>query len=126
MEELERIGSAEELEIAPRRSDGTLRKAAPIWVVRVGEGLYVRSYRGRDGAWFRAAQSSGEGRVRAGGVAKDVAFVNETDPRLNDQVDAAYSAKYRRYLQYVAPMLTAEVRATTLKLVPRTSDKDGK
>jgi hypothetical protein len=126
MEELERIGSAEELEIASRRSNGTLSKPAPIWVVRVGDDLYVRSYKGQDGAWFRAAQSSGEGWVRAGGVAKEVTFVNETAPHLNDRIDAAYNVKYGRFPQYVAPMLTAEVRATTLKLVPRTNDKEGK
>jgi hypothetical protein len=125
-DELERIESAEELEIAPRRGDGTLRKPVPIWVVRVDDDLYVRSYRGRDGAWFRAAQSSGEGWVRAGGIAKDVTFVNETAPHLNDRIDAAYNVKYGRYPQYVAPMLTAEARATTLKLAPRTSDKEGK
>jgi hypothetical protein len=118
-DELTKIGTAEELEIAPRRRDGTLRNPMPIWVVRVGDDLYVRSYRGRGGAWFRAAQASHEGRIQAGGVAKDVTFVEEADPDLNDQIDAAYHAKYGRYPQYVAPMLTAEVRSTTLKLVPR-------
>ena len=33
-EELERIGRAEELEIATKRADGTLRRWVPIWVVR--------------------------------------------------------------------------------------------
>ena len=48
--ELTRIGSAEELAIAPLRRDGTRRTAVPIWVVRVGDDLYVRSYKGQDGA----------------------------------------------------------------------------
>ncbi|MCC9074627.1 DUF2255 family protein [Litorilinea aerophila] len=118
-EELNRIGNAEELEIAPRRPNGQLRTPLPIWVVRVGDDLYVRSYRGRAGAWYRAALATHEGRIRAGGVEKDVVFVEETDPGLNDQIDAAYRAKYGRYPQYVAPMVTPEVRATTLKLAPR-------
>lgn len=118
-EELDRIGNAEELAIAPRRPNGQLRKPLPIWVVRVGDDLYVRSYRGRAGAWYRAALATHEGRIRAGGVEKDVVFVEETDPGLNDQIDAAYRAKYGRYPQYVAPMVTPEVRATTLKLAPR-------
>jgi hypothetical protein len=50
---------------------------------------------------------------------KDVTFVEETDPDLNDHIDAAYHTKYSRYPQYVAPMVTAEVQATTIKLVPR-------
>jgi hypothetical protein len=118
-EELNKIGLAEELEIAPRRPNGKLRKPLPIWVVRVGDDLYVRSYRGHAGAWYRAALATHQGRIRAGGVEKDVVFVEETDPGLNDQIDAAYRAKYGRYPQYVAPMVTPEVRATTLKLAPR-------
>lgn len=118
-DELDKIGNAEELEIAPRQSDGTLRKSLPIWVVRVGDNLYVRSYRGRAGAWFRAAQATHEGRISTGGVEKDVVFVEETDPAVNDRIDAAYRTKYGRYPQYVAPMVTPEVRATTLRLIPR-------
>ena len=52
-DELDRIGSADELQIAPRRRDGTLRRLVTIWVVRLGDDLYIRSYRGRSDAWFR-------------------------------------------------------------------------
>ncbi len=109
-EELNRIGNAEELEIAPLRRDGALRKPVTIWVVRVGDNLYVRSYKGRTSAWFRGVQVQHEGRIWAGGVEKDVTFTEETDPAINDQIDAAYRTKYGRYPQYVAPMLTPEVR----------------
>jgi hypothetical protein len=116
-DELDRIGDAEELHIAARRSDGTLRKPVPIWVVRVGDELYVRSWRGPDGAWFRAARARGEGRIGAGGVEKDVAFA-DAPAEVNDAVDAAYREKYGRYPGYVEPMVSARARATTLKLVP--------
>lgn len=117
--ELNKIGTAEELEIASLRSDGTLRKPVIIWVVRRGDELYVRSVNGRTSAWFRGVVERHEGRIWAGGVMKDVTFVEEHDPELNDQIDAAYLAKYGRYPQYVAPMVTAEVRSTTIKLTPR-------
>jgi hypothetical protein len=120
-EELDTIGRADELQIAPRRGDGTLRKGVTIWVVRHGDDLYVRSWRGRGGAWFRAAQARPEGHIRAGGVNKDVAFVEETDPDINDQIDAAYRTKYRRYASYVPPMISPDARTTTLKLVPRST-----
>lgn len=119
VDELNKIGSAEELEIAPRRRDGTLPKPVTIWVVRVGDELYVRSYRGPGSGWFRGVQVRHAGRIQAGGVEQDVAFVAEADPAINDQIDAAYRAKYGRYPQYVAPMLTPAVRATTIKLTPR-------
>ena len=117
--ELSKIGEAEELLIASLRTDGMLRKPVIIWVVRLGDDLYVRSANGRTSAWFRGALARHEGRIQAGGVEKDVTFVEQVDPGINDQIDAAYLAKYRRYPQYVKPMLTPKVRAATLKLVPR-------
>jgi hypothetical protein len=32
----------------------------------------------------------------AGGVEKEVTFVEETEPGINDEIDAAYRTKYRR------------------------------
>jgi hypothetical protein len=115
--ELARIGAAEELHIAPRRPDGTLLRAVPIWVVRVGDELYVRSWRGADGAWFRAAQRQHIGHIRAGGVDKHVAFAH-ADPEIADAIDAAYRDKYAHYPSYVQPMASDQARATTLKIVP--------
>jgi len=118
-EELNKIGNAEELQIASLRGDGTLRKPVTIWVVRFADDLYVRCVNGRNGAWFRGVQSRHEGRIRAGGIEKDITFVEEADPGINDKIDAAYLTKYRRYPPYVAPMVTPDVRAATIKLVPR-------
>nr|MDQ3825136.1 DUF2255 family protein [Actinomycetota bacterium] len=53
--ELDVIGAADGLDIAPARPDGSLHPYTTIWVVRVGDELYVRSYRGRRGSWFRHA-----------------------------------------------------------------------
>ena len=121
-DELNKIGAAEELRIASLRRDGTLRNPVTIWVVRVGDDLYVRSWRGRTAAWYRGTQVRHEGRIWAGGVEKDVTFVEEADADLNDQIDAAYRTKYRRYgAQYVNPMVAPEARAATIKLVLRST-----
>jgi hypothetical protein len=121
-EELNQIGTAEELEIQSLRGDGTLRKPVTIWIVRAGDDLYVRSWRGRSGAWFRGTQVCHEGHIEAGGVEKDVSFVEEDDPEINDRIDAGYRTKYRRYdASYVDPMVAAEARAATIKLVPRST-----
>ena len=118
--ELDKIGTAEELEIASVRRDGTLSKPVTIWVVRTGDDLYVRSYKGGAGAWFRAAQAQDEGQIRAGGVEKNVTFIEETDPGINAEIDTEYRTKYSGYsARYVNPMVAAEARATTMKLVPR-------
>jgi len=118
-EELERIGRTEEVDVAGARPDGSLRKKVTIWVVRSGDALYVRSVRGRDGSWFRGVQEKNEGRIWASGIEKDVAFT-EVDHSLDDEVDAAYRSKYRRYAgRILNSCLTPDARSTTLKLTPR-------
>jgi hypothetical protein len=118
-EELSKIGAAEELEIASLRDDGTLRNPVTIWVVRHGDDLYVRSVNGRTSSWFRGTQVRHEGRIWAGGVEKDVTFV-DAENAINDEIDAAYRTKYRRYAaSIVNTTLTPQARAATLKLAPR-------
>jgi len=117
--ELDKIGTAEEVQITSVRSDGTLRKPVTVWAVRHGDDIYVRSVRGRSGLWFRGTQERHEGRVRAGGAQQDVTFV-DADHDIDDEIDAAYRAKYRRYAGSILnSVLTPEARAATIKLVPR-------
>ncbi len=121
-DELNKIGKAEELQIASLRRDGTRRNPVTIWVVRLGDDLYVRSYKGRTAAWFRGAQVRHEGYIQAGGVNKAVTFVEEVAPDINDQIDAAYRTKYRRYAaSIVNSIVSPEARSATIKLVPRTT-----
>jgi hypothetical protein len=119
-DELNMIGKAEELDIVSLRRDGTLRKPVTIWVVRVGDELYVRAYKGRTGPWFRGVVACHTGHIQSGGVDKDVTFLEVSDPDIIDKVDAAYRSKYGHYdAQYVDPMVTPDARAATIQLVPR-------
>jgi hypothetical protein len=95
-DELTKIEAANELEIALLRRNGSLRHATTIWVVRLGDDLYVRSMNGRTAAWFRGTQERHEGRIWAFGVERDVTFV-DADDDIDDQIDGAYRSKYRRY-----------------------------
>jgi hypothetical protein len=118
-DELEAIGGADELRIASRRPDGGLRKYIRIWVVGVGDALYVRSAYGYDNPWFQRALRAGEGRIRAGGVERDVAF-EQPDRGVDADVTAAYHAKYDRYgPDIVGTVVSAEAERSTLRLVPR-------
>ena len=47
-DELDRVGAAEELQLASLRRDGTPRPYVTMWVVRAGDDLYVRSAYGHD------------------------------------------------------------------------------
>lgn len=117
--ELKRIETADELDLSSMRRDGTLRNPVTMWVVRIGDDLYVRSVKGRTGPWFRGALTRHEGHIRSGGVEKTVAFVEETDAGLHERMDAAYLEKYQHYpKEYVEACITPKARAATLKLVP--------
>jgi hypothetical protein len=116
-DELRTIGQAEELDLASRRRDGTLRHPVTMWVVRDGDDLYVRSMNGRSGAWFRGTQTRHEGHIRAAGVDKDVTFA-DADSSVSDRLDDAYRSKYRRYgANVVGGVVNPESRAATIKLV---------
>jgi hypothetical protein len=83
-DELEKIETADELEIASLRSDATVGTQRTVWVVRVDDDLHVRSVNGRTSDWFRGTQRLHEGRIRAGGVEKDVTF-GRRRPRGSDR-----------------------------------------
>lgn len=117
--ELSRIGAAEELQVAPRRRDGALASPRTIWVVRNGDDLYIRSVNGPTAGWFRGTQVRHEGHIQAGGVSKDVTFT-DAGPGLDDELDTAYRAKYRRYARSIVDSIVSpQARSTTIKLVPR-------
>jgi hypothetical protein len=92
-DELTRIGDATELELASRRADGTAGSYTTMWVVHVGDDLYVRSAGGPDRPWYRHALASDPGRIRAGGIEREVTFAG-AGPHVHD---AAYHSKYDRY-----------------------------
>jgi hypothetical protein len=117
-EELNSIGTSEELQIAALRSNGTLRNPVTIWVIRLGDDLYVRSVNGRTSAWFRGVQVQYKGHIHAGGVDKDVTFIEEPGQEINDRIDEAYRTKYHRYAASIIDHINSPgARSATLKLV---------
>ena len=118
-DELARVGRADELDIASRRADGTFRPYVTIWAVRVGDDVYVRSAYGYDNPWLQRALRSGEGRIRAGGVERDVAF-EQPGREVADDVSAGYHTKYDHYgPAIVGSVVSPEAVRSTLRLLPR-------
>ena len=79
--------------------------------------LYVRSARGPNG-WYRNAVAAGTGRIRAGGVERDVAFADGADAP-HAALDAAYARKYAHYpRQYVDAVVGEASYALTLRVDP--------
>lgn len=118
-DELDRIGDAEELQLASLRADDALRPYVTMWVVRAGDDLYVRSAHGPDNPWYRNATTAGAGHVRAGGVERDVTFADAAS-EVQAGIDDAYHAKYDRYgPAIVGTVVGAKAIPVTIRLLPR-------
>ena len=116
-DELARLTAADELQIAGRNDDDTLRKSITIWMVTHDGALYVRSANGPDSGWYRGTQLRGLGHISAGGVGKDVTFTR--DDSVNTELDAAYQAKYNHAPSAVASVTSATATSTTLRVDPQ-------
>ncbi|ORA26023.1 DUF2255 family protein [Mycobacterium aquaticum] len=116
---LDRFRSAGEIEISTRRIDGSLRGYVLIWAVVVDGELYVRSYHGGEGAWYRHAVAHPAGSIWTGGQQMDVTFA-PAGQDVGPAVDGAYRAKYARYGDsYLRPMLADKAVAATLRVDPQ-------
>ena len=118
-DDLTSMARHDELGIASKRPDGSLRPFVTIWFVSLGDDVYVRSAHGYDNPWFQRALASGDGRIQLAGVDRDVAF-EVPDPAVAGDLDAAYHAKYDRYGRgIVGTVVSPEAARSTLRVVPR-------
>ena len=116
-DELRKIAEADDLHISPLREDGlTYGTPTWIWSVAVDDGLYVRGYNGQSSRWYQAAVRQKSGRIIAAGLTKEVIFVPVNGP-INDRIDDAYRAKYRRSL-CLSSMIGARARSATIRVTP--------
>jgi hypothetical protein len=91
---------------------------APIWVVAVGGQLYVRSWKGDAGRWYRRARHYGEGSVITRTREYHVRFVPVAEPDLDAAIDKQFLTKYRKS-RYARAMIDPPAAGTTLRLEPR-------
>lgn len=121
-DELRKIADSDDLHIAPFREDGvTYGTPTWIWSVVIDDALYVRGYHGQKSRWYKAAIRQKAGRIIAAGMTKEVAFQKVEGP-INDRIDDAYRAKYKRS-PYLAPMISEQARSATVQIAPRAVKK---
>ena len=120
-DQLATLGHQVEIDIAPTRADGTSAPDRPIWIVAVDGNLYIRSYHGPDGAWYRQARRTRRAHITAAGANYDVTLTpDDIDPAA---IDAAYRDKYTRHgRSYVDAMVTPGAAATTLRVDPTSKE----
>jgi hypothetical protein len=68
-----------------------------------------------EAAWFRGVRRRHEGHVSAGGIDMDVTLADVSGD-VDDDIDAAYQAKYGRCRGPVASIVSPLARSTTLQL----------
>ena len=92
-----------------------------MWVVRVGDGpLRPLGVRTRQHLVPPRACATGRGRIRAGGVERDVVLDHlAPDDPLHTGIDDAFHAKYDRYgPRIVATVVGPDAAKVTLRLQP--------
>ena len=118
-DELRKIAGSDDLHISPFRGDGvTYGTPTWIWSVVVRGEVYARAYNGRQSTWYQAALRQKAGRIKAGGMMKEVRFEPVSGP-INDRIDGAYRARYHGN-SYLNSMIGERARAATVKITPPT------
>jgi hypothetical protein len=115
-EELQALDRIDEIRVAGRRQDGSLRTLIIVWHVVVDGRLYVRSVRGIEGSWYKGVIHHHEGAIAWDGTTREVAYI--PDDTVDDQIDGAYFKKYGNGSPTRA-ITNAAARATTLRVEPR-------
>ena len=117
-EDLRRLDDAVEFEIAVRRSDGSLARWVPIWVVCAGGRVYVRTWHRRQTDWYGRALRSRQARIRVPGLEAEVTIedLGDASSTITAEVDAAYRTKYGP--GGAESMVTSDAAASTLELIP--------
>ncbi|BDZ64879.1 DUF2255 family protein [Agromyces mangrovi Wang et al. 2018] len=114
-EELDSLDRTQEIRVAGRRKDGSLRPLTIVWAVVVDGALYVRSYKGADGKWYQGVLRTLAGAIDWTGTARDVVYA--TDHAHDDEIDAAFFDKYGDTGPTRAMVVPSAV-ATTLRVEP--------
>ncbi len=112
-----RLAEVEEIQIETQRSAASPTHRTTIWVVVLGDDIYVRSVRGKAGRWYKEMTANPSGVVHVDGQRIPVRAVPVADSKLIEQVSQEYLRKYQGS-EYAPPMVRAEVLDTTLRLDP--------
>ncbi len=121
-EDLSLFGGAGEVEVSSVRLDGSFSRERIVWIVRVGDELYLRSVNGPEAAWYRSTRSRHQGRLEARGTVRDVTWVDvdaTEQPEIDPAVDAEYTRKYRGSTSAIARINSPSARSTTVRVDPR-------
>jgi hypothetical protein len=114
-----KLAESDEVDIETQRDSRSPRHRTTIWIVPTEDGVYVRSYKGKKGRWYREALANPLVAIRVG--RRKVAA--RAEPEHNSPVVRAVNAGYRkkygeRWPDETQDMLKRSLFPTTLRLTP--------
>jgi hypothetical protein len=115
--DLRHASDVEEVTIGFQRPDGSTG-STPVWIVRSGDGVFVRSMYGERGGWYRRLRANPDVTVTDYAHTHPVRAEPVADEATRQEVTRAYERKYGQS-PYVQPLLTDEAIGATLRLEPR-------
>ncbi|MBX3502516.1 MAG: DUF2255 family protein [Alphaproteobacteria bacterium] len=111
---LNTVATVRELAIRTARHPGT---SVVIWAVVSDGTIFVRSFRGGAGRWYRDLAEGGRAALEAGGRTLEVEAVPVRDEGAIARVSEAFLRKYRPS-PYAEAMVKPDILSTTLRLDP--------
>ena len=114
-----RLAQAQEIQLERQRSGAMVPgQRTTIWVVGVGDDLYIRSVRGPAGRWYQAITANPTATVHLDGQRIAVRAIPVTDDATIERVSEAYRRKYRNDPS-MPTMVCDDTLPTTLRVEPR-------
>jgi hypothetical protein len=100
------------------RTERHPRTAVVIWVVVAEDEVFVRSWRGAKGRWFRDLAAGGSATLEFAGRRLAVQGLPASDQAAVARASREFLSKYQRST-HAQEMVRCETLPTTLRLVPR-------
>lgn len=114
--DLAALDRAKEVEVETRSAAGVVHRTIVWVVVHAGE-VYLRSYLGPEGRWYREALADPSVALHVDGRRLPAVAIHTPDPASVEACSAGLRAKYRPSASRTG-MLVDAVLPTTLRLVP--------
>jgi hypothetical protein len=112
------LGELRDVQEVAIRTEKHPKSAVVIWVVAADDEVFVRSWRGAKGRWYRDLAAGGPATLEFAGRRLAVQAIPATDPAAIARVSREFLRKYQRST-HAQEMVRSETLPTTLRLEPR-------
>jgi hypothetical protein len=100
------------------RTEKHPKTAVVIWVVLADGEVFLRSWRGTKGRWYRDLAAGGQATLEFGARRLAVQAIPASDPDTDARVSREFLRKYQPS-SHAQEMVRSEILPTTLRLEPR-------